>query len=191
ARMHRHVGEALERAYKSSLDAHIVELAHHFFQSGTPDKAIEYSMRAGDRAIQQVGYEEAALHYARAIEMLDLLDADHEEKRTRRRELHTRRARALSMCGAFESARGEIDMAIALTTSDQERAELLLERATTSQLMFDIPSVARAADEVLRIAKSLERGDLESAGLAWRAVSWIAEGETARSIADFQHALQK
>jgi tetratricopeptide (TPR) repeat protein len=53
-----------------------------------------------------------------------------------------------------------------------------------SQIVFDIPSVARAAEEIVRIAQSLGRVDLEGAGLAWRAVASMAEGDVARSIAE-------
>jgi serine/threonine protein kinase/tetratricopeptide (TPR) repeat protein len=190
ARLHRQVGEAIERVHRSSLDTHVAELAHHFFQSNTAEKAVEYCIQAGDRAVAQVGYEEAVAHYGRALEMVDALDVDDAEKRDRRCELHARRGRALVLGPTFEGARGEIDQALALVRTDARRAELLVEHAVTSQFLFDIPQVGRDAEEVVRLAGSLGRIDLEAAGLAWRAVARVAEGDVAQSIRDFERSIE-
>lgn len=60
ARVHRQVGEALERLYAPDLGPHLAELAHHFVQAATPAKALEYLTRAGERALGLLAYEEAA-----------------------------------------------------------------------------------------------------------------------------------
>ena len=72
-RLHRQIGEVLE----SDVDAHLSQLAYHFAeaaQGGGIDKAIEYSKRAGERALEQLAYEEAAGHYDRALQVLELQD---------------------------------------------------------------------------------------------------------------------
>ena len=72
-RLHRQVGEALEKLYSSDLDRHLAELAHHFFQAaaaGNGDKAVTYAQRAGSRAIGLLAYEEAARLYLMALEAL-------------------------------------------------------------------------------------------------------------------------
>ena len=61
-RLHRQVGEALEALDEPSRQAHLAELAHHFFQAapgGAVDKAITYAWRAGDSALGLLAYEEA------------------------------------------------------------------------------------------------------------------------------------
>lgn len=73
--LHHQIGEALERLYASDIDAHLAELAHHFYQAarGTDaEKAITYATRAGDRANTLFAYEEAAGHYQRALSCLEL-----------------------------------------------------------------------------------------------------------------------
>ena len=73
ARLHRQVGEALESLYASDLDAHLAELAHHFFKSAAGDgrdKAVEYARRAGARAVGLLAYEEAARLYQMALAAL-------------------------------------------------------------------------------------------------------------------------
>jgi tetratricopeptide (TPR) repeat protein len=69
-RLHRRVGEALEKLYSSELDRHLEQLAQHFLHAaplGEVDRAIQYSQQAAQRAASQVGYEEAVGHYARAV----------------------------------------------------------------------------------------------------------------------------
>ena len=62
-RLHQRVGEILETLYQRDPDPHLAELAHHFFQAapgGDAGKAVSYAMRAGQRAIALLAYEEAA-----------------------------------------------------------------------------------------------------------------------------------
>jgi len=73
-RLHRRIGEALETACAGNPGPHLAELAYHFFEAapgGNPDKAIDYAVRAGRRAIDLLAYEEAALHHEHALEALD------------------------------------------------------------------------------------------------------------------------
>ena len=73
ADLHRRVGEALEAVFAGRLDEHLPELAHHFSEAaeaGAVDKAVDYSTRAGDRALQLLAHDEASRHYARALDLL-------------------------------------------------------------------------------------------------------------------------
>jgi class 3 adenylate cyclase len=82
--LHRQIGNALEAFYGSNVDAHLSELAHHFYQAapgGDVAKAIDYATRAGARAVEQLAYEEAAEHYGLALQALDLTDASDERQR--------------------------------------------------------------------------------------------------------------
>jgi DNA-binding SARP family transcriptional activator len=61
--LHQRAGEALESAYGIHLEPHMAELAHHFLAAatgGAAEKAVDYARRAGDRAAEQLAYEEAA-----------------------------------------------------------------------------------------------------------------------------------
>ena len=70
ARLHRRVGEVLEELYAGNPDPHLAELAHHFalaVPAAPPERALEYARRAGDRALAQLAYEEAARLYDTAL----------------------------------------------------------------------------------------------------------------------------
>lgn len=73
--IHREVGEALEELWATNPAPYLAEIAHHFVgaaPAGEIDKAVEYTRRAGDRAVALLAYEEAVQHYERAQEVLAL-----------------------------------------------------------------------------------------------------------------------
>lgn len=74
ARLHRRVGEALERRHLGDLRSHYSELAHHFSAaaevSGSAE-AVRYLTLAGDAATDQGAPAVAAAHYGRALDLLD------------------------------------------------------------------------------------------------------------------------
>jgi DNA-binding SARP family transcriptional activator/tetratricopeptide (TPR) repeat protein len=70
AQLHHRIGQALEELYGADPDPYLAELAHHFFLAGPRgdvDKTIEYTRRAGDRAVALLAYEEAVRHYEMAL----------------------------------------------------------------------------------------------------------------------------
>jgi DNA-binding SARP family transcriptional activator len=74
-RLHRQVGEALEHLYAGSIETHLDELAFHFFEAGPVGeaaRAVAYAERAGRRALDAFGFEEAARLYGLALRALEL-----------------------------------------------------------------------------------------------------------------------
>ena len=79
-RIHRAIADTLEQM-SSGGDAALADIARHYFEAakgGDLDKAIAYSKRAGDRALELLAYEEAVLHYRRALQTLEMKDAADE-----------------------------------------------------------------------------------------------------------------
>ncbi len=71
-RLHGAIAGALEEAYGAAVEAHAAELAHHFAAAGpgaAEAKAFDYSRRAGDAARAVHAYEEAAMHFRRALSL--------------------------------------------------------------------------------------------------------------------------
>ncbi len=84
ARIHRRVGEALE---DQGAERNLTALALHFTRAAGPqdaEKAIEYACRAGEQATEMLAHEEAAGHYAQALEVQERFSP---EGATRRCEL--------------------------------------------------------------------------------------------------------
>src|SRR5204863_324026 len=69
-RLHKRVGEALERAYAGRLEHRLGELAHHFLEAapaGDPDRGVRYAVAAAEHASDRLAYDEAARMYERAL----------------------------------------------------------------------------------------------------------------------------
>jgi AAA ATPase domain len=71
--LHHTVGRLLESAHGENVDPYLSEIAHHLFLAsplGDAAQAVEYLVRAGDRASAVLGYEDAAIHFQHALELL-------------------------------------------------------------------------------------------------------------------------
>jgi len=71
--LHQQVGEAIEQCHAAYLQPYLTELADHFCKAasnGAHEKALQYALRAGERANALLAYEEAALHYERALQLI-------------------------------------------------------------------------------------------------------------------------
>lgn len=80
---HRAVGRLLESLHGDDLDPYLSEIAHHLFLAapvGDPGRAVEYLVRAGDRASAVFAYEEAVIHFRRALELLPAGEAPGERR---------------------------------------------------------------------------------------------------------------
>lgn len=74
ARLHERVAEALSDVYAATIETHLGELAYHYARSiGTGDvnKAIEYSQRAGERALAQLAFDDAVSWFQQACDLIE------------------------------------------------------------------------------------------------------------------------
>ena len=70
-RLHRATGEALEQMHAANLTPHLAALAHHFGAAGVVDKAIDYSIRAGEAAYAVFAYDRATSDFKTALELIE------------------------------------------------------------------------------------------------------------------------
>ncbi|MBQ11285.1 MAG: hypothetical protein CMJ45_07040 [Planctomyces sp.] len=64
---HKRVGEAVEEMFKDRLEEQSHLLAHHFYEAGETQRALKYSMMAGERALSTYAHEEAQAHFQRGL----------------------------------------------------------------------------------------------------------------------------
>jgi len=79
-KLHGVVGCALEKAYAKKIDEHLGELALHFLEGGDKDKALDYFLKAGDRAAKIYANSEAASHFQSALVLLEEKEGELREK---------------------------------------------------------------------------------------------------------------
>ena len=121
-RLHRQLGETLEALPDAG--AHVEMLAHHFAQAaadGQATKAAAYALSAGQHATTRLAYEDAAAHYQRGLQALELAASADE-------------ARQCELLLALAEARwssGEMDRA---REASQQAAELAERRGEPEQL---------------------------------------------------------
>ncbi|HWJ39602.1 MAG TPA: AAA family ATPase, partial [Candidatus Limnocylindrales bacterium] len=70
-RLHRVIGEALEQMHAANLTPHLAALAHHFREACIVEKAIDYSIRAGEAAYAVYAYAEALAQWEAALEVAE------------------------------------------------------------------------------------------------------------------------
>jgi tetratricopeptide (TPR) repeat protein len=72
--LHRGAAAALRQIHRDDLDAHVADIAHHYFEAsvdGDVGEAIDYAGRAAQRATALCAYADAVQHRLRAVELLE------------------------------------------------------------------------------------------------------------------------
>jgi class 3 adenylate cyclase/tetratricopeptide (TPR) repeat protein len=126
-RLHRTVGEAIERLYGDHNDARLGELARHFLLATRPadaGKAIAYARRAGEAALVALAPDDAVGYFSQALE--------------------------LAGQGVRVDSTGRIDLLIGLGTAQRQAGiasfrETLLEAARRAQELGDTDRLVAAA----------------------------------------------
>jgi class 3 adenylate cyclase len=108
--LHRIVAGVLEGLYRDGLESHLAEIAHHLTLAaplGEAERAVEFSIRAGDGSLEVFAYEDAARLYERAVRLLG--PAAPPSEHTAR--IHLKLGDALSRAGNPEAARRSFEQA--------------------------------------------------------------------------------
>ncbi len=108
AALHRTIAEAAERSYVDALDPHVADLAYHYFEAGSWERALEYARRAGERA-QVLGAPLAAVEqYTRALAAASALATASTPA------LYLARGHAYEILGDFDHARADYEQGLHL-----------------------------------------------------------------------------
>ncbi len=74
ALIHRRVAAILEQRQRMNLPSDLAEIAFHYSEGASPEefeKAIAFARRAGERAVEQLAWEEASSHFRDALTQLE------------------------------------------------------------------------------------------------------------------------
>ena len=92
------MGSALEKVYAKTIDEHLGELASHFLESGDKEKALDYFLKAGEKAAKIYANAEAASYFQSALRLLEEKESEPQEK-----------GRVLERLGDIKKLVGEYD----------------------------------------------------------------------------------
>ena len=113
--LHRRIADTLERLYASVLDAHLADLAYHFFEAGAWEKALEYGQRAGEQAQAMFAQHAAIEQVTRA------LDAAQHASIPPPAALYRLRGQAYETLGDFERARPDYETTLQMAQRASNR----------------------------------------------------------------------
>ena len=181
-RLHRRVGEAIERVHGGDPDEHGAALAYHFFRAGTagpPNRAIAYCTAAAQQALDRFAYEDSAQYYDQALQLLEMDEGAGDEQRCR---LLLGSGEALMRAG---SARGRRAFEDAATIAERLNDPSLLARAV---LQYDGRIVGPAGIDFERarlLERAVEAQNGEDSALTVRLLALLAKSlaELGNSIA--------
>jgi len=188
-KLHGAVGSALEKIYAKTIDEHLGELASHFLESGNKDKALDYFLKAGEKAQKVYANAEAASYFQSALRLLEEREGELQEKE-----------RVLEQLGDIENLVGEYDActkhwgeAALLSTKLQEKEKTATLHRKMATILWDKIGDTKKANEHHEAALKILEAEPESVELA-RLYEDIAhmvrrKGEAAKAPAWAEKAL--
>lgn len=160
AQLHLRAGESLERLHALDLRPLLGEIANHFFAAasvGGRERAVEYAFRAGRRALDMLGFEEALAEFGRAVALLRGAGGDPQTL-----------LRALLWLGIAQRRTG----------AELEARATLLEVARLARELGDAGTLARAALNAAAARAETGVADTEVIKLLEEALAALDERDT-------------
>lgn len=189
-RLHRDVGEAMERLRARGIAIPAVELAHHFANAaaaGVAPKAVEYAAAAGRESMDQLGYEDAARDFGRALAALELCPTDN----ALRADLLLNLADAHAAAGDLPEARDAYEAVVALARTHQwpERLARAALGIGSGPGGFEVPAFDRAQIALLEEAAAIVDGTQRAQVLARLSVALSLDPDAARRTSLSEEAI--
>jgi len=180
-RLHRKVAKVMEEVMPEAFH----RLAYHWGEGGNEEKALEYTIRAAEKAEQTFANGDAIRLYGEALDFLSEIDE-------RRFDLLKARTKIFNMIGNRDSQRTEIKAMLALSDkqSDQVKQVDSLHALVGLNLQTDVKKALEPAESAYIISQKI--GDLprqaKSALLIGRYYSQYYEYQ--QSIRHYKEAIQ-
>jgi tetratricopeptide (TPR) repeat protein len=193
--LHEQVGICIEASFAASLADHFEDPAHHFGRSGNVQKAFEYLVHAGQKAMHRFAYAEAREQFGRALELIaslaPTLDRDRAESLVRLNHV---------MCTIFHDIGSAFDAEV---VQSLERAQALCEgdRDThhcdvLSALAFlyanrcEVKTGQGTCAELLAVASELNDPDMIGRAHFWSGFMALWQGDFVAAMQAFDRAYE-
>jgi len=188
--LHGLIGLAIEELYPDRLPEHYEMLAHHFLLAEDWERALDYLLKAADKASRAFGLRQALDLYGEALEVVRRLG--ERVPATTVMAIHRTRADLLFGIGDFERSRAEAEVLVDLARRVQDRpqeAGALVQVATALQWVEDFPSALERVREGIDIAEAVGAQAPLGGGLYIRGYLHAMNGRLDAAEADVSRAL--
>src|SRR5579883_199929 len=185
--LHRRLAETIEQHALSAsiLDAHLVDLAYHFYEAGVWSKAAQYGQRAGERALILYAPRAAVEHLTRTLDALSHLGSSPPPALLRAR------GQAYETIGEFERARADYERTLEIARREQDG---VMQWQSLLDIGFlwaerDYAQAGQWFQRALDLAQQLGDPRLHARSLNRFANWWVNTGRVADGLHMHQEAL--
>ena len=184
--LHRRVADWIEAICGERVEESLDLLAHHAVQAGQEDRALDYLIRAAERAERAAAHREEAALLTQALAI-----AERTGQRQLVAELRAKCGRAFRTIALWQEATHELELALADLASAQveQRIQVLIDLTQVRHWLFDTAGTRRYANEALSLVEQVGRDDLAAAATGALALADASEGAMQASLNQFQQAL--
>jgi class 3 adenylate cyclase/tetratricopeptide (TPR) repeat protein len=186
--LHGKVVDWLEQAMRERVEEAFDLLAYHAVQADQQERALDYLVRAAERARRAAARQQEAALLAQAIDIAERLDQGHMVA-----SLHAQRGKALADVGMWAAARPELEAALAGLGPEfsTQRIQVLTDLAIVCHWVLDVPSTRRCATEALALAEEADRDDLAAGAIGALAWADSSDGALHNSLEGFERAFAR
>jgi tetratricopeptide (TPR) repeat protein len=189
--LHRLVGLAIEELYADRLPEHYEMLAHHFSRAEDWERALEYLLKAAEKATQAFGLRQALELYADALEAVRRLG--DRVPVTTPAAIHRARADLFFGVGDFGRSHEAAEALVALARRLGDRvleANALVQLAAALQWLEDFPAALQRAQEAIEIAEAHGAPRPLGGALYVRSYVFSVSGKLEESEAGYTRAIE-
>jgi class 3 adenylate cyclase/tetratricopeptide (TPR) repeat protein len=189
--LHGLIGLAIEELYPDRLPEHYEMLAHHFSLAEDWERALDYLLKAAEKASQAFGQRQAIDLYGEALEAARRLG--ERVAATTLMAIHRARADLFFGIGDFERSRAEAEVLVDLARRVGDRPEeagALVQEASALQWIEDFPASLERAREAIEIAEAVGATAPLSGGLYVRGYVQGVSGRLDAAEADLLRAFE-
>jgi class 3 adenylate cyclase/tetratricopeptide (TPR) repeat protein len=189
--LHALVGRAIEELYADRLAEHYEVLAHHFSKAEDWPRALDYLLKAAEKATQAFGLRQALAHYGEALVAASRLE--DRVPATTLIAIHRARADLFFGLGEFVRSREEAERLVALARRVEDRpaeAGALVQVAIAFQWIEDFPAAHERVRDAIEIAETVGAQGPLGGGLYTRGYLNALNGRLDVAEVDLGRALQ-
>lgn len=171
--LHSRAADWIEQTAGNQLELHLDQLAHHALKAGEEERAVNYLMRAAERANRTSAHRHEAILLTEAIAI-----AERRQRRELLGELRGRRGKAFLNLAQWADAMPDLEAALNMLEprNFEQRAELLTKLAWSAIWLYDRAKATRYGSEALTMAQQAGRADLEADAIGTLALIEHSDG---------------